>query len=371
MMIRHFLYEIAIAVFLVIAGGAHADNQSFKPPIVNGHDVTRSAPWVVALSQSSKDVLRTQFCGGSLIAPDTVITAAHCVIEVLQKPYEIVVTADRARLSSPEGLTVPVKGIVLHPQFNIFTNANDVAIIKLERAILISSYAALPSSSFTYDSGKRLSLYGWGYTTQNYRTQADMLQEAEIPIIPDDQCFNAFGESFFLNAMFCAGKRSSSSTAGDGVDSCNGDSGGPIGYWEGDSFVLTGLTSWGYECASDVYYGVYTRLTTYTDWILSDPEIPIYPINKPKIIGKPQVGSLLRCSAGQWSEEGAFTFSWVDSHQRAIPSAKKPTYRIRSSDIGRKISCVVTAIGKTSRSSYKTDRIGPIDLYPRKPRAKV
>mgnify|MGYP003289271441 CR=1 FL=1 len=90
-----------------------------------------------------------------------------------------------------------------------------------------------------------------------------MLLEADVPIVGDVACTGAYGALFYAETMVCAG---------DGVhDTCQGDSGGPLMAWNGRSFVLVGITSWGFACAHPAYPGVYTRLggSALNSWVFS------------------------------------------------------------------------------------------------------
>ena len=103
---------------------------------------------------------------------------------------------------------------------------------------------------------------GWGVTREGGGELASTLQEVALPLVTLDQCRAALGSEAVTENMLCAGGL-------EGEDSCQGDSGGPLmGLEPGqDRLYLAGVVSWGVGCARQGLYGVYTRVSTYVDWI--------------------------------------------------------------------------------------------------------
>ena len=103
---------------------------------------------------------------------------------------------------------------------------------------------------------------GWGLTSVGNGAQpSETLRKARIPIVSDEKCSRAYGNQMYPDVMLCAGK--------SGVDACQGDSGGPLVVQDDQHFgwSLIGVVSWGYECAREGYYGVYTEVSQYIPWI--------------------------------------------------------------------------------------------------------
>jgi secreted trypsin-like serine protease len=102
-----------------------------------------------------------------------------------------------------------------------------------------------------YPTNVPAQVYGWGTTSETDLLNFH-LRGAQIPLVPDPRCADAYGSSFDKRDMVCAG--------GPQHDTCQFDSGGPL-VIQGR---LAGLTSWAYGCARSGYPGVYTRLSAFT-----------------------------------------------------------------------------------------------------------
>ena len=139
--------------------------------------------------------------------------------------------------------------------------ANDIALLKIGVPLSFDDFVqpiALPSQGQA-SSGDAL-ITGWGDTIEGDPNPPPVvLQKVTIPIVTDDECRAAYGESDILDSMICAGVEAG------GVDSCQGDSGGPM-VCDGGSY-LCGIVSWGYGCARPGYPGVYTEVSYFVDWV--------------------------------------------------------------------------------------------------------
>ncbi|XP_019641765.1 PREDICTED: trypsin-1-like [Branchiostoma belcheri] len=225
--------------------------------IVGGNDANHGAwPWQVSLRYLAHSDFH--FCGGALVHPQWVVTAAHCVDDG-DRPY---VTLGESSRSSNDGTerTIRAKKVFIHPKYGF---AYDVALLKLRKSVRFTPYiraVCLPESSTVVPPGTVCTITGWGATSEGGYL-SNQLQEADVPIVSDSDCSSSYPGWLDFDSEICAGY-----TAG-GVDSCQGDSGGPLVWLTGGQYLLIGLTSWGEGCARPNRPGVYTRVSGVVSWI--------------------------------------------------------------------------------------------------------
>lgn len=251
------------------------DGVDIDPSIVGGAKADPGEwPWQVALVDGSNfvtDLYQSQFCGGSLVTEQWVVTAAHCVYG--DQPSAVDVVAGIYKLTDPISSGWQRKDviqIIIHPSYNSNTHNNDIALLKLKTPVTIGGTGAsktgliplVPASSGDF-AGINSWVTGWGATeTQpNYPTE---LREVQVPIISNTLC-NDSGHynGDITSSMMCAGFEQG------GKDSCQGDSGGPLVVDTGSGWQLAGIVSWGDGCADPGFYGVYTRVSVFTSWVNS------------------------------------------------------------------------------------------------------
>ncbi|MCK2242543.1 MULTISPECIES: trypsin-like serine protease [unclassified Crossiella] len=246
-----FIGVAAAAVTLGLAPGAMASaapppEPTMDPLIVGGTAATtQQYPWTVALLLDG-----TQWCGGTLAAPNKVVTAAHCTSGKAVSRWQIV--AGRTDLRTSEGHTAKVTKVWQHPNYRSVTQGDDVAVMTLDRNL---NYTTLPLAKSTdsalYQAGTQARALGWGDTTGN-GDYSDTLRQVVVPLTSDQTCSTAYSE--YKNAsMVCAGFPQG------GKDTCQADSGGPLVV----SGKLVGITSWGEGCAQAGKPGVYARVSSY------------------------------------------------------------------------------------------------------------
>ncbi|MFB8771781.1 S1 family peptidase [Streptomyces broussonetiae] len=238
----------AAATALTGAPGAVAAPQ----PIVGGTTTTTTAyPFVMQITDASQN----QFCGGTLVAPTKVVTAAHCMVGETTSSVRVV--GGRTYLNGTNGTVSRVSRIWIHPNYTTATRGEDVAVLTLSTAM---PYTTAPyvsaSDTAVYAAGTTARILGWG-TTRSGGSSSNQLRTATVPTVSDSSCAGSYGSSFVAAEMVCAGYSSG------GVDTCQGDSGGPLLI----GGRLAGITSWGQGCAQAGYPGVYTRLTTFSSLV--------------------------------------------------------------------------------------------------------
>ncbi|MFD6550215.1 S1 family peptidase [Streptomyces sp. NPDC058398] len=221
-------------------------------PIVGGTTTTTTAyPFMMQIT----DARQNQFCGGTLVAADKVVTAAHCMAG--ETTNSIRVVGGRTFLNGTDGTVSQVSDIWINPDYTDATEGDDVAVLTLSTSM---PYTPAPyvsgSDTDLYAAGTTSRIVGWGTTSEN-GTSSNQLRTATVPTVSDSSCAASYGSTYVASDMVCAGY------AAGGVDTCQGDSGGPLLI----GGVLAGITSWGEGCAEPGYPGVYTRLTTFSSLV--------------------------------------------------------------------------------------------------------
>lgn len=224
--------------------------------IVGGYEATEDRySFAVSLQTSS------HLCGGSLLAKDMVLSAAHCADGgSLSLPSYDVVIGRHDHDEYWDGDRVDVAREYIHPQYNRFTSNYDVMVVKLARSTRADvATIKLNSSNSKPSTGQPVTVVGWGVTESGYTS--DELKEVEVTVVSPFSCRSSYGFDAITDEMLCA--------ADPNEDSCQGDSGGPL-FLKGDSAeddLQVGIVSWGYDCADRNYPGVYARVSSVYDWV--------------------------------------------------------------------------------------------------------
>ncbi|GLZ31243.1 serine protease [Lentzea sp. NBRC 105346] len=234
---------VALVLLLLLPGQALADAQ-----IVGGKRAPiKDTPWVVYLT----DKTGFQYCGGTLVAPDKVLTAAHCAAGKSASSVRVVAGREDKQ-DKDSGYAVTPDEVWVHPDYSAADQGADVAVFTLKEPLPYEPLK-IATSKELYAVGTQLTALGWGRTSEQ-GNPSRYLMAASVPVLPEKSCREAYPQ-FVAAAMFCAG------LPDGGVDTCQGDSGGPIVA----NGTLVGITSWGEGCARRGKPGVYVRVAAYAD----------------------------------------------------------------------------------------------------------
>ncbi|RYE00769.1 MAG: serine protease [Sphingobacteriales bacterium] len=256
---------IAASLLLLLATGGRAQ-------VVGGHSVSSDADYYCALVDVNISDVQP-FCGAALIAPQWVLTAGHCVVDLItnQPAPAIDVVIHPYYRNAPAGTWSRVASalIIPHPLFDMTSGsvAYDIALIKLAAPVTNASFLQLPAQGHNLLSAPGTVAYVTGFglsDTADLTFQPDTLQMAEIEVISNDTCNtpDRYNQAV-LPGMICAGK-----IAGAAIGGAAGDSGGPLFVINGNQKVQIGVVSFGDDLYSKATHpGVYTRVATYRQWI--------------------------------------------------------------------------------------------------------
>jgi secreted trypsin-like serine protease len=265
---RPFLSFVGILLLTLACGPGNrkfeAKNPDSKVTIVGGKPLEDSPAWVASLRHPKWG----HFCGGSIIAPGVVLTAAHCFLSI--KDYkDISVYLGLSHLEDIKKNQIratAIKKVVLHPRFTgeDESRRNDIALIFLKSAPWINSENILPTNSFPdfpHRNTKRLRVYGMGDQHPLLPIRDGKLHFAQVPNIPLAECRKFRGYQAVPASVICAGEEDG------GPDTCTGDSGGPMTAFLNGKEILIGVTSWGEGCGEPEMPTIYTRVSWHHQWV--------------------------------------------------------------------------------------------------------
>ncbi|POI27357.1 hypothetical protein CIB84_008893 [Bambusicola thoracicus] len=252
--------------------------------IVGGTEALHGSwPWIVSI-QNPQMSGTGHMCGGSLITPQWVLTAAHCfdhpsyILEL-----RVVIGANDLTHLGQEVEVHRIRRVIIHEYFNNKTLTNDIALLELDYPVHCSYHiqlACVPDASLRVSELTDCYISGWGHTGMRSVAPvqaADILQEAKVHLIDLNLCNSSHWYAGAVHTHnMCAGYPQG------GIDTCQGDSGGPLMCRDNnaDYFWLVGVTSWGKGCGRAFRPGIYTSTQHFYNWILMQLRAAAHPTSR-------------------------------------------------------------------------------------------
>lgn len=229
-------------------------------------------PWTVALLEASTS---TYFCAGSLIHPQVVLTAIHCINDRAANSY-MVRAGEWDSQTTKERLPFEertIRTVIRHPQFNVRNVANDFALLILSSPFSLGDHinvVCLPEQNTVATPGTVCLSTGWGKDRFGAEGRySTILKRIPLPVVGFTDCQNQFrktrlGPKFALDRSFmCAGGQR-------GIDTCQGDGGAPLvcatGAASENRYHQNGIVAWGIGC-NDEIPAAYANVATVRSWI--------------------------------------------------------------------------------------------------------
>ena len=239
--------EDRIVVTPSCGGGASSSRIIGGSPVPDGY-----YPWVTSLQLGWS----YHYCGGALISPHYVLTAAHCVAWGREVLYT------RLRLGGDRyGVVRRIHKVKIHAGYDDITNNNDIALIKIATPAPAVGTVCLPEEGDHWQ-GVRGVVAGWGHTRYSGKESSKKLQQVMVDIMDREKCRSMYSTTEITEQMICAG------TEEGGKDACQGDSGGAL-FVRGEDgrWVMPGIVSWGRGCGDPEHPGVYTNVASFREWV--------------------------------------------------------------------------------------------------------
>jgi hypothetical protein len=255
---RWFLDCAVLALFLGLGTVSCSDSafneelDTAADPIVGGTQATANEfPWVADIRLNG-----SHYCGGSLIAPRWVLTAAHCLDFAIGN-YSIVLGEHDDTVNSGREQTRTASRFFIHPGYGSAPYRDDVALIQLSSDVTLNTWVQpIRFDTSSPSVGTSQTIAGWG-ATAGFGNSVDILRKATVSVANQATCAAQLGT--------VDGSEICSTDADGSPGTCDGDSGGPMMFQRNGAWYIAGITSWGdLPCTS---HSVYARVAHYVPWI--------------------------------------------------------------------------------------------------------
>ncbi|MEU7041680.1 serine protease [Streptomyces varsoviensis] len=322
----------------------------------------RAAPWMATLAFSNdKPLTERGYCGGTLIAPDRVLTAGHCVMGKAPADFQVYLGADK--LSRPHGPAHHVRGWFWHPKWREVDTkdgsfaANDMAVVVLDhpvrdvRPIPIADAAEVADTVARKGTG---TLYGHGATERTDPEKGgvtDRLQQGAMKLLPPEQCASDIPKNSVGEADFCTtGVPSGSDAAAPSV--CPGDSGGPLMVSTPAGREVAGVLSAqsGDGCDGSVHQGQFMNPGPWRREALR-PNPELAPTGELRVTGTPAAGHRLDAAVDGLAPKSAeVRYAWYEEkadddgfkYNVPIDGATSASLTVSKDLVGKRLLCIAT-----------------------------
>lgn len=318
---------IGLALALLLAAVAALGPAAPAHAVAHGVAAEPGAfPFNATLVGRGRSAVRHQRCGGSLVAPDRVLTAAHCVVGTA--PGDVRVLVGRHRLSGAGGALRSIKGFYAAAAYRLldspfggdFASSYDIAVVVLERPVLGVAPVPLADSAELAPETPIVTL-GHGRTAgvppRNEGPVGDVLQLARQTIRPAAECATAYRSLFRPTEHLCTFDRAGRPNA----SACRGDSGGPLLVQRPDgAWAQAGIVTWGGEvrsapCSPQPWPDVSQRTPGLAAYVArSRPVLAPQPVRRPFVRRR---SGRLTCLRGEWRGSGVrYEYRWMQREVR-------------------------------------------------------
>lgn len=277
---------VAVAVGLALtaavvgptaAGAQDADGGGGRDPRIIGGEPAAPGTWrsqAAIIDKGAPSTYLGQICGGTVIDPSWVITAAHCVTDPSTNRaypaqyFDVLVGTHDLRSG---GRRIAVRAIHVRPGWNYVAIANDVALLQLAKPALVPRDLEVASRTDIPPSGATLGVAGWGMSDAPDDPFPHRLRDVTVPAMSAAECRDALTEAREVLYDDLPAYHTSHQCTGPigvgGMGPCYGDSGGPLVWETGGRRILVGIVSWGAFCASPETPSVFSRMANASIWV--------------------------------------------------------------------------------------------------------